>query len=382
MTRYIVSMAIALAFAAPSHAQVSSMSLRGNVQSDNRQALPGAAVTLIHLPSGARYMAASNATGYFQISNLLAGGPYIMKVGEGGYRAQTVESIFLEKGKAATFIVTLSRVAEGEKIRASRADRSAAPASAVENMASETPAANPVSASSAPAPAPAAAPAPTPAPAAALAPAAAPAGAAAEAAAPRQPAGTRYRRYPYTPSTPKKVADPIVPGRYDVKTGNYLYDTGRPTTLQLPGGGGIAAVGINSTESYLHRFLTNPQAQVDTLDLTQGWFNFDRVFFMPGKATLTPESVAQLRNIATLLKAYPKARIKLGGYTDSTGTYKVNRLLSEARARTAWASLVDMGISPARIDARGYGPRYSIAPNTTEEGRAMNRRLSVKVLQK
>ena len=364
MTRYIVSMAVALAFAAPSHAQVSSMSLRGNVQSDNRQALPGAAVTLIHLPSGARYMAASNASGYFQISNLLAGGPYIMKVGEGGYRAQTVESIFLEKGKAATFTVTLSRVAEGEKIRASRADRSAAPASAVENMASETPAANPVSAS----------PAPTPA----AAPAAAPAGA----AAPRQPAGTQYRRYPYTPSKPKKVADPIVPGRYDVKTGNYLYDTGRPTTLQLPSGASIAAVGTNSTESYLHRFLTNPQAQVDTLDLTQGWFNFDRVFFMPGKATLTPESVAQLRNIATLLKAYPKARIKLGGYTDSTGTYKVNRLLSEARARTAWASLVDMGISPARIDARGYGPRYSIAPNTTEEGRAMNRRLSVKVLQK
>ena len=364
MTRYIVSMAIALAVASPSHAQMASMSLRGNVQSDNRQALPGAAVTLIHLPSGARYMAASNAAGYFQISNLLAGGPYIMKVGEGGYRAQTVESIFLEKGKAATFTVTLSRVAEGEKSRASRAERSAAPAVAAENTAPEIPAANPVSASSTPTPV--------------AAPAAAPAGA----AAPRQPASTRYRRYPTAPPKPKKVADPIVPGRYDAKTGNYLYDTGRPTTLQLPSGAAIAAVGINSTESYLHRFLTNPQAQVDTLDLTQGWFNFDRVFFMPGKATLTPESVAQLRNIATLLKAYPKARIKLGGYTDSTGTYKVNKLLSEARARTAWARLVDMGISPSRIDARGYGPRYSIAPNTTEEGRAMNRRLSVKVLQK
>jgi outer membrane protein OmpA-like peptidoglycan-associated protein len=41
-----------------------------------------------------------------------------------------------------------------------------------------------------------------------------------------------------------------------------------------------------------------------------------------------------------------------------------------------------MGISPARIDARSYGPRYAIAPNTTVEGRAMNRRLSVEVLQK
>ena len=82
------------------------------------------------------------------------------------------------------------------------------------------------------------------------------------------------------------------------------------------------------------------------------------------------------------MRSYPKARIKLGGYTDSTGTYKVNKLLSDARARTTWASLVEMGISSSRVDAHGYGPRYAIASNTNEEGRAQNRRLSVKVLQK
>ena len=173
-----------------------------------------------------------------------------------------------------------------------------------------------------------------------------------------------------------------MPGHYDAKTGTYLYDTGQPTTLKRPGGAVISGVGTNSTESYLHRFLNNPAVQVDTVDLTRGWFNFDRVFFDAGKATLTAESVSQLRNVATLLRAFPKARIKLGGYTDSTGTYKVNKQLSDARARTAWASLVEMGVSPSRVDARGYGPRYSIAPNTSEEGRAQNRRLSVKVLQK
>ena len=61
---------------------------------------------------------------------------------------------------------------------------------------------------------------------------------------------------------------------------------------------------------------------------------------------------------------------------------KVNRELNDARARTAWTNLVEMGISPSRLDARGYGPNYSIASNDTEEGRAQNRRLSVKVLQK
>ena len=83
-----------------------------------------------------------------------------------------------------------------------------------------------------------------------------------------------------------------------------------------------------------------------------------------------------------LLQIQRRTRVKLGGYTNSTGTYKVNKLRSEARARTAWVSLVEMGISPARIEARGYGPRYGIAANTTKERRAKNRRLSVKVLQK
>ena len=122
--------------------------------------------------------------------------------------------------------------------------------------------------------------------------------------------------------------------------------------------------------------------QVDTLDLTKDWYNFNRVYFEMGKAMLTTTSLGQLRNVTALLRAYPKARIKLGGYKDSTGTYQINKQLSEDRARTAWASLVEMGISPARIDARGYGPRYGIAPNISEEGRAKNRRLSVKVLAK
>ena len=79
-------------------------------------------------------------------------------------------------------------------------------------------------------------------------------------------------------------------------------------------------MGANSTESNLFRFLSDPQVQVGTVDLTRGWYNFDRVFFEAGKAKLTLTSISQLRNIATLLRAFPKACIKLGGYTDDTGT--------------------------------------------------------------
>lgn len=376
------------------HAQTTaSLSLTGNVQTEAQQALGGASVMVIHVPSGKRYSVASNSSGRFVVANLPAGGPYLMQVGEGGYRSQTVESIFLENGKTANFSVTLSRLGSSEKGRAGRT--TATTSTPTERLAPEAEVGGPVlfaanTGTSAPAaitssrryqPVPqvisSPASAPTPAP-----------GSGSVSVAPETPATTP--RSPYRTGAghgqPRRITPPaqdfIVPGHYDAKSGNYLYDTGAPTTIKLPGGASITGVGTNSTENLLYRFLSDPTKQVDTLDLSRGWYNFDRVFFETGKATLTPESMSQLRNVVTLMRAYPTARVKIGGYTDSTGTYKVNKLLSEARARTAWASLVEMGISPARIDARGYGPRYGIAPNTTEEGRAMNRRLSVKVLVK
>ena len=397
------ALALSLQFA---HSQdTKALALTGDVQAESQQALAGAAVTVIHVPSGTRYSAASNAVGHFVVPNLPAGGPYVMRVGDSGYLSQTVESIFLESGKPANISVTLARIGSTGKGRAGRTVTATTPPT--ERLASESEVGGPVlfaantapgtqnpmvngrryqpvpqivtssTASSRPA-LPHAAPTALPP----VAPTAAPAP-----ASPAQPApaaaGSPYRKTQYgTRRITPPAQDFIVPGHYDAKSGNYIYDTGAATTLQLPGGASIANVGVNSTESLLHRFLADPAKQVDTLDLSRGWFNFDRVFFETGKATLTPESMAQLRNVVTLMRAYPKARIKVGGYTDSTGTYKVNRMLSKARARTAWASLVEMGISPARIDARGYGPRYGIAPNISEEGRAKNRRLSVKVLEK
>ncbi|MGY3088517.1 outer membrane protein OmpA-like peptidoglycan-associated protein [Hymenobacter sp. UYAg731] len=403
-------------------AQNPAMSLMGSVQSDSQAPLPGAAITVIHLPSGVRHAAATDAAGRFVVANLMVGGPYLIRVGEGGYRPQTVENIFLETGKTANFTVTLNKLGDAPiKGGSSRNSPASTPTLALANEAvvggpvlvttlsapprptrsavgtrpaAMHPASTPApSMSAAPASTPVAA-APTPAAPVAMASATVPpaAGPAASNAAPVTAAApaasegdSRYPRYNnrYPARRPAtRVADPIVPGHFDAKTGNYYYETGQPTTLKLPGGGAIANVGANSTESYLFRFLSDPQVRVDSVDLTRGWYNFDRVYFEAGKATLTPESVSQLRNIATLLRAYPKTRIKLGGYTDDTGTYKVNKELSEARARTAWASLVEMGISPSRLDARGYGPNYSISSNATEEGRAQNRRLSVKVLQK
>ena len=59
-------------------AQITSMSLMGSVQSDERQPLPGAAITIIHLPSGVRHAAASDGAGRFVIPNLMVGGPVLI----------------------------------------------------------------------------------------------------------------------------------------------------------------------------------------------------------------------------------------------------------------------------------------------------------------
>lgn len=392
-------------------AQAPAMSLMGSVQSDANEPLAGAAITVIHLPSGVRHAVASDGAGRFVVANLLGGGPYLIRVGEGGYRPQTVENIFLENGKTTNFTVMLSKLGEKpskglsrrtdeqpghtlalapeavvggpvlittlRKSR-SRAGRTAVPTPVSGALATAAPATATAAPALAPMPAPVSA---TPVAASVITPSMLPVAA----SAPMPDSAPRPARYAtgYPAHRPtKRVTDIIVPGHYDAKSGNYIYDTGKPTTLKLTGRGVVAGVGINSTESFLYHFLANPLVQVDTVDLTKGWYNFDRVYFEAGKANLTRESIGQLRKVASILQAYPKARIKLGGYTDSTGTYNVNKQLSEARARTAWASLVEMGISPSRIDAHGYGRNYAISANDSEEGRAKNRRLSVKVLEK
>ena len=112
------------------------------------------------------------------------------------------------------------------------------------------------------------------------------------------------------------------------------------------------------------------------------WFNFDRLLFDTGKATLQASSQEQLGNIAEILKAYPKVNIKIGGYTDNVGDKASNLKLSADRAKNVMAELAKLGIAPTRLAAEGYGDDHPVADNTTEEGRAQNRRIAMRVTAK
>lgn len=131
-------------------------------------------------------------------------------------------------------------------------------------------------------------------------------------------------------------------------------------------------------ENRLLSFIQDSSKPVD--DTT--WFNFDRLRFDTGKAMLEPSSEEQLKNIAEILKAYPNVHVKIGGYTDNTGDADANEALSEARAKSVMDSLAAKGIDPSRMEAEGYGDQHPVGDNTTEEGRAQNRRMALRVTQK
>jgi outer membrane protein OmpA-like peptidoglycan-associated protein len=138
----------------------------------------------------------------------------------------------------------------------------------------------------------------------------------------------------------------------------------------------------NSTETKLYEFLIDPSVEVNLADPSKGWIGFDRIYFESSKAILTNESLWQLSNVASILKRFPASKIKIGGYTDSSGNPLRNLKLSKERADAAMASLVSLGVPADHIVAVGYGALDNIATNDTEEGRALNRRVSMQVIQK
>ena len=180
--------------------------------------------------------------------------------------------------------------------------------------------------------------------------------------------------------TPPPASNTLYPGRYDAAKDRYIYDTGRQLKLTLSDGSS-QQVGTNSTERRLYSFLASDE-QVDSVNRTKGWINLDRVNFDVGKATLTPESAEQLGNIVSILNFYPRSMVKIGGYSDSTGDAELNYRLSDERARVTMLALARRGVDPGRLQSKGYGPRYFVMPNKTPSGRSVNRRVSIRVVEK
>ena len=101
------------------------------------------------------------------------------------------------------------------------------------------------------------------------------------------------------------------------------------------------------------------------------------VLFASGKSALLPGAMASLDNVVTALQSTPGREVTVEGHTDSQGSRGLNMDLSQARAESVRSYLVNHGIAPDQVKARGLGPDRPVADNKTAEGRANNRRVEI-----
>ena len=103
--------------------------------------------------------------------------------------------------------------------------------------------------------------------------------------------------------------------------------------------------------------------------------------FQTGSAEIEVSAAPVLGELVEALKADPAMRLRLVGHTDNTGTPRGNRTLSQQRADAVRAWLIRQGIGANRLAVEGKGQDEPIADNTTEEGRALNRRVQAIVVR-
>ncbi len=145
-----------------------------------------------------------------------------------------------------------------------------------------------------------------------------------------------------------------------------------PKTLKL-------ASAHNNEEGYIQAFRNVRLAKgaVPLYDrmMSEGKFITYGITFDVNKSTIKPESMGEINRIVQLMNENPTLKFSVEGHTDSTGNAAGNQTLSEQRAKAIVAKLVEMGITADRLTAVGKGQNNPIADNSTDEGRAKNRRV-------
>lgn len=107
----------------------------------------------------------------------------------------------------------------------------------------------------------------------------------------------------------------------------------------------------------------------------------ENIFFAVNSFELLPESDKDLGEVLAIFSQNPEIVIEISGFTDTTGTDDYNLILSQKRSESVRGYLINRGINPAQLIARGYGRTNPVANNDTEKGRSLNRRTEMKVIR-
>ncbi len=101
------------------------------------------------------------------------------------------------------------------------------------------------------------------------------------------------------------------------------------------------------------------------------------IHFATAKADIQPDSESVLNQILTLLQQDATLKLRIEGYTDNLGNAAANQALSEKRAQAVMAWLIAHKADASRLTAKGFGQNSPVADNSTEDGRAKNRRVEL-----
>ena len=104
------------------------------------------------------------------------------------------------------------------------------------------------------------------------------------------------------------------------------------------------------------------------------------VFFETGRAILKPGGLQAIDKLSIFLEKHPDRGVLIEGHTDSVGKEEFNMHLSQRRAEAVRNALLERGVNAQRITTKGYGESYPVASNKTAEGRQLNRRVEVVVV--
>ena len=134
--------------------------------------------------------------------------------------------------------------------------------------------------------------------------------------------------------------------------------------------------GFNVALSVLVRQPPQPVSPLRCRDLLQKALSVDRIEFDGGDSEISPDSFGALDRVAATIERCPAATIEVAAHTDSDGSSAHNLELSQARANAIREYLVDAGVTRERITSVGRGEDDPVADNSTEAGKAANRRIA------
>ncbi|HXB31583.1 MAG TPA: OmpA family protein [Puia sp.] len=175
---------------------------------------------------------------------------------------------------------------------------------------------------------------------------------------------------------PQAITDSVTPSKDTIKQDIVAENK---YTIKLPDGV-ILDAKKGGIEDQLVIFFNDPKSKASR----RFPFNFDQLSFNNGTANITNESMVQIQNVASILKAFPKAKIKIGGFNEKGGDSASNKLLSESRASAVADAIKAAGANSIQIaGVESFGSDFAKYPaDAADSLREKDKRISISVRSK